>query len=395
MLADNHGAPERSPSADETDEISLLDIALVLAEHLRLLVLGPLVAGLAALGITYAIAPTYTSKVVMLPPQQQQSSAAAALQSLGALAGLAGGAAGIKSPADQYVALMQSTTVEDRLIERFKLMEVYEAKFKADARRALEQSSRISAGKKDGLISVEVDDKNPQRAADIANAYVEELGRLTSTLAITEAQQRRLFFEQQLARTKDKLASAQRALQSAGVNEGVIRAEPRAAAESYARLQAEVTSGEVRLQTMRGYLAETAPEFQRARSELAALRAQLARREAVNAAGAQSDYVDRFREFKYQETLFELFSRQYEIARIDESREGAVIQIVDVALPAEHKSKPKRAMIALVVCLSTALLLLIAVLVRSGLTKARLHPGTDLLLERVRAAVKRALGISR
>jgi capsular polysaccharide biosynthesis protein len=247
MQTDNSGADERRASEGDAAEISLLDLALVVAQNLRLLVLGPLVAGLAALGISYEIAPTYISTVVMLPPQQQQSSAAAALQSLGALAGLAGGADGIKSPADQYVALMQSTTVEDRLIERFRLMEVYGEKLRIDARRELEKHTCISAGKKDGLIRVEVDDKGPQRAADIANAYVEELGRLTSTLAIMEAQQRRSFFEQQLARTKEKLASAQRALQSAGISEGAIRAEPRAATESYARLQAEVTTGEVRL----------------------------------------------------------------------------------------------------------------------------------------------------
>jgi capsule polysaccharide export protein KpsE/RkpR len=388
MQTDTSGADEHRPSEGDADEISLLDIAIVIAENLRLLILGPLAAGLVAIGITtFVVAPTYTAKVVMLPPQQQQSAAASALQSLGAIAGLAGGAAGLKSPADQYVALMQTTTVEDRLIDRFKLTEVYEAELKTDARRELEQRTRINTGKKDGLITVEVDDTSPQRAADIANAYVEELGRLTSTLAITEAQQRRLFFEQQLARTKEKLASAQRALQSAGINEGAIRAEPRAAAESYARLQAEVTAGEVRLQTMRGYLAETAPEFQRARTELAAVREQLARREAVNAAGAQGDYVDRFREFKYQETLFELFSRQYEVARIDESREGALIQVVDEATPPERKSKPRRVTIAVVTTLGTLFALLVFVFLRNALRSAQSDQAANgkILLLRTRA----------
>ena len=307
----------------------------------------------------------------MLPPQQQQSAAASALQNLGALAGLAGGVAGIKSPADQYVALMQTTTVEDRLIERFKLMEVYDAKYRSEARKELEKNTRISAGKKDGLLTIEFDDEDPKRAADIANAYVEELRRITSNLAITEAQQRRAFFEKQLAQTKDKLAAAQRALQAAGINEGAIRAEPKAAAEAYARLQAEITASEVRLQTMRGYLAETAPEFLQAQNQLNALRGQLARREAVNTSGAQGDYVDRFREFKYQETLFELFARQYEVARIDESREGAVIQVVDTATPPERKSKPKKALIAVVATLAAGFALLLWVFVRHALRNAR------------------------
>jgi len=374
------------------DEISLLDLALVVAENLRLLIIGPLIVGLAALGISFAVPPTFTAKVVMLPPQQQQSAAAAALQNLGALAGIAGGAAGIKSPADQYVALMQTTTVEDRLIERFKLMAVYDEKYRSDARKELEKNTRISAGKKDGLLTIEFDDHDPQRAADIANAYVEELRHITSSLAITEAQLRRAFFEKQLAQTKEKLTAAQRALQAAGITEGAIRAEPKAAAEAYARLQAEVTAGEVRLQTMRGYLAETAPEFQQTQNQLTALRSQLARREAVNTAGAQGDYVDRFREFKYQETLFELFARQYEVARIDESREGAVIQVVDAATAPERKSKPKKALIAVVATLAAGFALLLWVFVRHSLRNARQDAQSAQKLGQLSSALRRSVG---
>ena len=387
------GAAVPAPGVDDgtEDEISLLDLALVVAENLRLLILGPLAVGLAALGYAFTIEPTFTAKVVMLPPQQQQSAAASALQSLGALGGLAG-AAGIKSPADQYVALMQTATVEDRLIERFKLMDVYEAKFKADARKALEQNTRISAGKKDGLLTIEFDDKSPQRAAEVANAYVEELRRLTSSLAMTEAQQRRAFFEKQLGQTKDKLTAAQRALQAAGINEGAIRAEPRAAAEVYAKLQAEITAGEVRLQTMRGYLTETAPDFQQAQNQLTALRGQLARREAVNTSGAQGDYVDRFREFKYQETLFDLFARQYEVARIDESREGAVIQVLDPATPPERKSKPMRAMMAVVATLAAGFALLLWVFVRHALRNARQDAESAQKLGLLASALRRSVG---
>ena len=389
------GAAVPAPGVDDgtEDEISLLDLALVVAENLRLLILGPLAVGLAALGYAFTIEPTFTAKVVMLPPQQQQSAAASALQSLGALGGLAG-AAGIKSPADQYVALMQTNTVEDRLIERFKMMEVYKTEFKADARKALEQNTRISAGKKDGLLTIEFDDKSPQRAAEVANAYVEELRRLTSSLAITEAQQRRAFFEKQLAQTKDKLTAAQRALQAAGINEGAIRAEPRAAAEVYAKLQAEITAGEVRLQTMRGYLAETAPDFQQAQNQLTALRGQLARREAVNTSGSQGDYVDRFREFKYQETLFDLFARQYEVARIDESREGAIIQVLDPATPPERKSKPERAMIAVVATLAAGFALLLWVFARHALRNAREDTESAQKMGQLSAALRRSMGRS-
>jgi uncharacterized protein involved in exopolysaccharide biosynthesis len=381
-----------TPVEPAEDEISLLDLALVVAENLRLLIIGPLLVGLAALGYSFAIPPTFTARAVMLPPQQQQSSAAAALQSLGALAGIAGGAAGIKSPADQYVALMQTTTVEDRLIEQFKLMEVYEAKFKADARKALETNTRISAGKKDGMITIEFDDKDPQRAAAVANAYIEELRRVTTVLAMTEAQQRRMFFEKQLEQTKTRFTAAQRALQAAGINEGSIRAEPKAAAEAYARLRAEATAAEVRLQAMRGYLTEVAPEFKQAQNQHAALRTQLGRTESSNAAAADGDYINKFREFKYQETLYDLFARQYELAKVDESREGALIQVVDPATPPERKSKPKKAMIAVVATLATGFALLLWVFVRHALRNARQDAASAQKLGMLSAALRRSVG---
>lgn len=356
------------------DGIDLLDLLTILAARWRLLVVAPIAAGAIALGATYLIAPTYTAKTSFLPPQQQQSSAASALASLGALSGLAGGAAGIKSPGDQYVALMQSVNVEDRIIDQFKLMEVYEAKYRFQARKILESNVRIALGKKDGLITVEADATSPQLAADLANQHVLELRRLSSELALTEAQQRRAFFENQLKRTKVQLTEAQTILQGSGFNAGALKAEPKAAAEGYARLKAEVTSAEVRLQTLRRALADSAPELQQQLGLLAALRAQLTKLESSVNSPNDSDYVSRYREYKYQESLFELFSRQYEVARLDESREGALIQVVDVATPPEYKSKPKRGSTALMSALAVLLLLLIGIPVRHFWREAKQDP---------------------
>jgi uncharacterized protein involved in exopolysaccharide biosynthesis len=381
-------------AAPEASEFGVLDMFLVLAESLRLLIVGPLLVGLAAFGLTYLITPSFTAKTVLLPPQQQQSSATLALQSLGALAGIGGGAAGLRNPADQYAALMQSNAVEDRIVERFKLMEVYEVKTKTDARRVLEVRTRFSPTKKDGLLTIEFEDQDPQRAAAVANAYVQELRHLTGRLTMTEAQQRRVFFEKYLQDTKEKLAAAQRALQAAGINEGAIRGEPKAAAEAYAKLQAEVVANEVRLETMRGYLTETSPDFTRAQSQLAALRAQLARREAVNAVGAQGDYVDRFREFKYQETLFDLFSRQYEVARLDESREGPLVQVVDAATAPERKSSPKRVVTAGLATLATATMLLIWVFAQNAWQRARRDGPTAGKMGMISEALRRSIGRS-
>jgi len=370
---------------DETG-MDLLDIATVLATHWRLLVAGPIAAGALALGASFLIAPTFTSKTTFLPPQQQQSAAASALASLGALSGLAGGAAGIKSPGDQFVALMQSVNVEDRIIDRFKLMEVYEAKYRFLARQTLEQSVRISLGKKDGLITVEVDAKDPVMAAEMANQYVAELRRLSADLALTEAQQRRVFFEAELKSTRAKLTEAQQVLQGSGFNPGALKAEPKAAADAYAKIKAEATAAEVRLQTMRRALADSAPEVQQQSTLLSALRAQLLKLESSADTSGDADYISRYREYKYQETLFDLFSRQYEMARLDESREGALIQVVDVASPAEHKSKPKRAFIGIATILGTGVLLTMFILIRQFWRQAKANPIQAEKLMRLRQA---------
>jgi uncharacterized protein involved in exopolysaccharide biosynthesis len=357
----------------EDDEISLLDLLQTIVDNLRLLVLGPLAVGVITLGITFLIPPTYTANVKFLPPQQQQSAAAGMLASLGGLGGLAGAAAGLKNPGDQYLAYLKSNAVQDALIERFKLQDRYEAKFKVDTRTALTANARAASGK-DGLISLEVDDKDPQFAADLANAHVEELQKLLGRLAVTEAQQRRLFFEKQLTQAKEKLTAAEQALKATGISGSVLKSNPASAVAGVAALQAQVTAQEVKVGAMRGYLAETAPDFKQALNELANLRAQLAKQEKDDngkaGQGAAGDYIATYREFKYQETLFELFAKQFEMAKVDESREGAVIQVLDAAQPPEKKAKPKKALIAIISTLVTGFALLLFVFVRQAMRNA-------------------------
>ena len=377
----------------DDDEISLLDLLQVIVDNLRLLVLGPLVCGLAALGYSFTIAPTYTAKTQFLPPQQQQSSAASMLASLGALGGLAGAATGLKSPADQYIAFMKSVSVQDALIERFKLVEKYEAKLKIDARIALTGSVRIASGK-DGLISVEVDDKDPKFAADLANAHVEELRNLLGRLAVTEAQQRRMFFEKQLAQTKDNLAKADLALKSSGINSSVLKSSPASAVEAVARLKAGISVQEVKLGTMRNYLTESSPDFKQALSELASLKSQLNKSEKEEPASkGTTDYVARYREFKYQETMFDLFAKQFELAKVDESREGAVIQVLDIAEPPERKAKPKKAMMAIIATLASGFALLLFLFVRSALKNASQDEETKLRMAALKGSWNSALGV--
>jgi uncharacterized protein involved in exopolysaccharide biosynthesis len=394
---------ETAQAGIDDDEISLLDLLQTVAENLRLLIFGPLFVGLTALGVSFLVTPTFTAKTSFLPPQQQNSMAASMLNSLGALGGLAGAAVGIKNPADQYVAFMQSVTLKDALIDKFELMTRYEAEYRSDARKTLEDNSRIASGK-DGIITVEVDDTDPQLAADMANAYVTQLETLMSRLAVTEAQQRRQFFESQLETTKQKLTQAEIALSQTGVSSDVLKSAPATAIAGVAELQAQVTAQEVRLGAMRGYLAETAPEFKQALTALASLRAQLAKqsqgarpstsRAEGASGGGRDDYIARYRDFKYQETLFELFARQFEMAKLDESREGATIQVIDPATAPELMAKPKKALIAVLATLATGFLLLLWVFVRQALSNAAQDTESAQKLAGIRVAFRRAFGLS-
>ncbi len=369
--------------------MGLLDLITVLVARWRLLVIAPVAIGALALAVTTPalIPPTFTGRTSLLPPQQSQGIAGSALASLGALAGLAGGAT--KTPSDQYVSLMQSVTVEDRIIDRFDLVKRYKAKYRVDARKTLESNVRITIGKKDGLITVETIAGTPAMAADMANQYVAELRRITSELALTEAQQRRLFFETELKQARVKLADAQLALQNGGFNAGALKAEPQAAAESYARIKAEATTAEVRLQSMRSTLADTSSEVQRQVALLAALRSQLDQLERNTPPTGNADYVSRYREFKYQEKLVELFSQQYESARVDESRDGAVVQVVDPATPPEIKSGPKRVLTAIAATVISGLILTLWVLLKYYWQETQANPATAEKVRRLRAAWRR------
>ena len=342
-----------TPSVGESDDaITLGEMFSSLRHRKKFLAIATVVGGLTGFGVASIMTPIFTATAVIMPPQQQASAAASALGSLSVLAGLAGG--GIKTPADQYIGFMHSATVSDQIIDRFHLMQVYDDKYRADARKRLEKNASITLGKTDGLITIEVDDPDPKRAADIANAFVDGLRFMTNHLAVTDAQQRRSFFELKLGESKDKLTQAQIALQASGFNAGAIKAEPRAAADAYAKLSAQAAEAEVKLQSLRSGLADSSAIVIQQQATLDALRSQITELEKSQAAagagqiqGQGADYVTKYREYQYQQTLFELLAKQYEAARLDEAREGALIQVIDPATVPEKKSKPRRLFIAI------------------------------------------------
>lgn len=358
-------------SREPGDETSLFEILVILAEYKKRLVLIPLVVAVLAAGISMALPKIYAATTRLLPPQQSQSGAAALLSQFGGVAGMAAGVSGLKNPSDLYVGILKSRTIADRLITRFDLKKVYETDSGEVARARLEKNTTITAGK-DGFIIIQVEDENKQLVAPLANAYVSELTQLNKVLAVTEASQRRMFFEQQLEMAKNNLAKIEGELKSSMNRNGVISvdAESRGILETVARLRAQVSAKEIQLNSMAAFVTRNNPEYKRVAEELASLRVELAKLEngrggegsgiqpSANGEQGGLQNVKLLRDVKYYQMLYELLAKQYEAARLDEAKDPSIIQVLDSAAEPERRSKPQR---ALIVALSTLVGLLIAV----------------------------------
>ncbi len=374
-----------SRDSDGGEEISLLDMAIVLAKNKRLVLGLPLLMGLTAFAASFFLPNWYAATARILPPQQQSTSATL-LSQLGPLAGLAGTSLGIKNPSDLYIGMLKSRTIADAVIQRFDLVKLYDEDTLYDTRKELDKRVTIASSNRENIIVIEVEDKDPKRAASMANAYVEELNKLTKTVAVTEAAQRRVFFEQQLVSAKEHLAEAEMVLRRTQESTGLIKLDDQGKAiiENVARLLGQVAVKEVQLTAMRSYATSMNPDLIRVQQELAGLRDQLARVEKemtskegnifvptgkVPAAGLE--YLRNLRDVKYHETIFELIAKQYELAKIDEAKEGSIVQFIDRAVEPDKKSRPRRILIASLTVLVSLFLAVAAVFVKEVLAGVR------------------------
>ena len=386
-------------------DISLLDIVIVIVQHRRLILKVAAYTIVIAVIVSLLLPVRYTATTSILPPQQQTSSAGSALLAqlggLSSVASLAGGSLGLKNPNDLQVAMLKSRTVEDAMLDRFHLVELFKVKQRSDARNKFENVVDIDNGAKDGLIRISVTDRNPQRAAEMANGYVEEFKRLSATLAVTEASQRRLFFEQQLAQTKDSLANAEEDLKKTGQKTGLVQldSQTRATIELLANLRGQIAAKEVEISGMRSFATGENPDLQMAEQQLAGLRSQEARMGAAsegstsalipkgNMQEAGIEYVRKLREVKYFETIFELLARQYEIAKVDEARQGATVQVVDRAIVPDRRSSPKRTLIVLGAAVFGLFLGVVWAFAREGVTRLSNNPAEQQRLELLKRSI--------
>jgi uncharacterized protein involved in exopolysaccharide biosynthesis len=354
-------------SLEATTEVSLAELFGLLYRRKSRLLLVSILTGLVVGVVVFLLPVSYTAEAVILTPQQAQSSLSSFLGPLAGLAPAAGmsglgllSGLGLRNPADLYIGVLESRTVADDLIKKFGLKDVYGSADYTRARKRLARNTQIESGK-DSLIRVRVDDHDAVRAAKLANAYVDELSRSNSRLALTEAGQRRLFYEDQLAKEKEPLAEAEIALRNTQQATGLVA--PGGQAEAMlrigAQLHAEILSGEAQLAAMKTFAADDNPRLQIVKRELSVLQTQLNELErgeykpgtlelpTGHLPEASLKYLRAVRELKYHETLFEVLSRLYEAARLDEAKSAAPIQVLDRAVTPERKSWPPRTLLVL------------------------------------------------
>jgi uncharacterized protein involved in exopolysaccharide biosynthesis len=285
--------------------------------------------------------------------------------------------------------VLKSRTVEDAMVQRFDLMKEYHERYLSDARKAFESRATVDGSGKDGLIHIAVEDRDPNRAAELANGYVEQFRKLSEHLAITEASQRRVFFEKQLEQSKDSLASAEEALKLTQQKTGLIQldSQARALIESAASLRGMIAAKEVQIRSMRTFATGENSQLVQAQQELDGLRAQLAKlggsEEGADAAlmvpkgrvpEAGLEYMRKLRDVKYHETIFEILARQFEIAKLDEAKQGALIQVVDSAVPPDKRTFPKRGLIVIGATVGGLMLGIFFALAAAGLGIMRSEP---------------------
>jgi uncharacterized protein involved in exopolysaccharide biosynthesis len=342
---------------------TMFDYVLVFLRRKRAIILFVFFFAIGALLYSLFATKIYRAECRILPSSSGAGSGNAALSSafsqLAAFGGVSlGGASATKG--ELMIGIMQSYTIIDKIIDRFDLMEVYGKDSRIEMREYVATNAfQAKEDSKSGIVTVFVLDKDPNRAARMANAFVDELKILLQSLAIDEAAQRRMFFEEQLFQARTAMDTAESELQKYQEKSGIVAVEPQVSAmlTSIAALRTQIAAKEVEISSMKTYARSGNPDLKRAESELVALRSELFKIEQ-NQAHESSDsnslaslreapqlgleYQRRLRDVQYATVIYDIMLKQFEAAKIDESRETMVVQVLDPAIPPDKKFEPKR-----------------------------------------------------
>lgn len=377
---------EAVSSVTEEDEINLFDLLFVLVKHKRMIVGSCAATFLLVCLITLMLPNIYTATARILPPTPDKGrlgGLSGMLGGMGDLAALAGVQVGT-TPADLYVGMLKSRTIADAVIDQFDLMTVHEQEFRTLMYAALNELVRISLGKADGIIEIRVDDEDPQRAAAIANAYVDELKKLNLRINVSTVGRERKFLEERLVVVVRELARAENDLKQFQEEHKAILLDEQTKGliESIARLKGVQASKEVELGVLLSYQTEQNREVRALRESINQIREQVRLLEQSPSGGpVSSDAVFAaaevpelglrlarlMRDYKVQETLFELLTTQYEMAKINEAKNTSPLQVLDEAVAPDRKSKPKRALIVLLATFAVGFVALLMAFVTESL----------------------------
>jgi tyrosine-protein kinase Etk/Wzc len=340
-------------------DINLLDLLIALGQEKWTLVVVTFLAALAGVVVSLNTPATYVSRTSIMPSQQSLGGGVSlsGLAGLAGLSGLASIASSSKSSDEMFITLMRSYSVQLSLIEEFKLKERYGARNIEEARRSINTNIVILPDKKSGMILIDVQDKDPEFAAQLANAQVKALNAILSRLAVTEAQQRRVYYEQQVIKTQSKIPQLElefKVLQkSSGLEVASLLSEA-------GTLPGQIAAKELQLKMLSSFATSQNPDLKRLSVEISALRAQMARYELSRTEPKTSESnkpvqasestkanfiqkaVQAYNTLKMQEALLDTYLRQLELAKVDEAKEGPAVQVVDEARAPEMRAKPER-----------------------------------------------------
>lgn len=384
-------------------EISLLELLRVLVCNLPLIVKITTAAALISIAYSLTRPNIYTANATLLSPQKDSGGASALLASMGG--GLSGLTGGLGGAADLYLGILRSRSVADSVIKRLDLNIEFGSN-NADANRTtLQNLVRFQAGK-DGIIAITADHKNPARAAQLANAFVDELQKKSRQLNLTKASTERSFLEKRLGVVKHDLQIAEEEMKSFQEKNKTIKADDqiKVAIEGIAKLRAEIVAKEVQLAALRFSMTDESSEVSTLLVGISRLKKQLGSMSGNDAGGGVipsvgnapsigMEYVRRLREFKTQEALFEQLTKQYELAKISEARDSSALQLLDEAVTPLRKSKPKRSQIVILSTVTAFLCSLFLVFIREYL--AKLSPEDSAIIAEMKGSLRGMLRLRR
>ena len=347
----------------------------VLWERRRFLLRWTVIGLVLSLVVAFLIPSRYVATTQLMPPDNQSGGGAAAFlaaagRSGSGLAGLAGDLLGTKNSGALFVGILSSRTVQDRLIEQFNLRKEYGDSKMEDARLDLAKHTGVSEDRKSGIISISVWDHSPQRSADLAGAYVRELDRLVAEVSTSAARRERIFLEERLQAVKQDLdSSAVKFSEFASKNTAIdIPAQGKAMVEAAATLQGQLIAAESELHGLEAIYTDQNVRVKALKARVSELRTQLGKlggeSGSAGALSSKSDpslypsirqlpvlgvtYADLYRRTKIQETVFELLTQQYELAKVQEAKEIPSVKVLDAAVVPTKKSYPPRGVITVI-----------------------------------------------